>query len=130
MVCSFVYHKSCGSGHLIGAFPTNRRSSCRYINPREPSPPAWLRGIVAVAVMRIHLGNMTSFIQRQLPRLSLIALLLFAPALSVAQTPYQGEIQRWRQDYESKLKAEDGWLAVAGLYWLKEGINTFGTDAS
>jgi len=80
--------------------------------------------------MRIHLGNMTSFIQRQLPRLSLIALLLFAPALSVAQTPYQGEIQRWRQDYESKLKAEDGWLAVAGLYWLKEGINTFGTDAS
>jgi uncharacterized protein len=72
---------------------------------------------------------MTSFIQTQLPRLSLIALLLFAPTLSAAQTPYEGEIQKWRQDYEAKLKGDDGWLAVAGLFWLKEGINTLGTDA-
>ena len=73
---------------------------------------------------------MTFFIQRQLPRLSLIAVLLFAPTLSAAQTPYEGEIQKWRQDYETKLKGDDGWLSVAGLFWLKEGVNTFGTDAN
>jgi uncharacterized protein (DUF1684 family) len=74
---------------------------------------------------------MTSFIPRQLPPLLFMALFLFAPmAIATGQTTYEAEIQKWRQDYEAKLKAEDGWLAVAGLFWLKEGINTFGTDAN
>lgn len=57
------------------------------------------------------------------------ATLLLAGAIATfAQTPYEVEIQTWRQQREAKLKAEDGWLTVAGLFWLKEGINTFGTD--
>lgn len=36
--------------------------------------------------------------------------------------------QAWRQDRESHLTADDGWLTVVGLYWLREGRNTFGTD--
>jgi uncharacterized protein (DUF1684 family) len=40
---------------------------------------------------------------------------------------YRGEIEEWRQQREARLKAEDGWLAVAGLFWLDEGVNHFGS---
>lgn len=36
----------------------------------------------------------------------------------------------WRAEREDKLKADDGWLTVAGLFWLKEGVNTLGIDQS
>ena len=39
---------------------------------------------------------------------------------------YKADIEKWRADHESELKAEDGWLSVAGLFWLKDGINTIG----
>ena len=48
----------------------------------------------------------------------------------LALTAYQAEIESWRRDRESRLKADDGWLTVAGLFWLKEGANSFGTDAA
>jgi uncharacterized protein (DUF1684 family) len=38
--------------------------------------------------------------------------------------------EAWRQAYEAKLRAPDGWLSVAGLFFLKPGANTLGTDAS
>jgi uncharacterized protein (DUF1684 family) len=41
---------------------------------------------------------------------------------------YRAEVQRWRVDREARLKADGGWLTVAGLFWLKEGENRFGTD--
>lgn len=43
-----------------------------------------------------------------------------------AQTDYVKAIEKWRSDEESDLKKETGWLTVAGLFWLKEGINTVG----
>lgn len=47
------------------------------------------------------------------------------------ETPYVAETRQWRNDAETRLKAENGWLTVAGLYWLKEGANRAGTgDAS
>ena len=36
----------------------------------------------------------------------------------------------WRENYEAKLRAPDGWLAVAGLFFLKPGPNTVGADAA
>ncbi|MCA1560918.1 MAG: DUF1684 domain-containing protein, partial [Acidobacteria bacterium] len=36
--------------------------------------------------------------------------------------------QTWRQEREAALKADGGWLTVAGLFFLKEGPNRFGTD--
>jgi uncharacterized protein (DUF1684 family) len=45
-----------------------------------------------------------------------------------AATPYQDEIQRWRTQREAGLKAEGGWLTVAGLFWLHAGANPYGTD--
>jgi len=52
-----------------------------------------------------------------------------AAAIAPAPDPaYRAEIQKWRDDREARLKADGGWLQVAGLFWLKEGANTFGTD--
>jgi uncharacterized protein len=40
---------------------------------------------------------------------------------------YQKSVEKWRQDYETKLKGDDDWLTVAGLFWLHEGENSFGS---
>lgn len=37
------------------------------------------------------------------------------------------ELQKWRDTRETRLKAEDGWLTVVGLDWLKKGENTVGS---
>lgn len=50
--------------------------------------------------------------------------------LAAADTPYRTEIERWRAQHEAELKADDGWLAVAGLFWLKHGSNGAGSGAS
>jgi uncharacterized protein (DUF1684 family) len=49
----------------------------------------------------------------------------FLPAAR-AQTDYVKTIEKWRSDQETNLKKETGWLTVAGLFWLKEGVNTIG----
>lgn len=40
---------------------------------------------------------------------------------------YINSIKKWREDRINRLKSESGWLNLAGLYWLKEGQNTFGS---
>jgi hypothetical protein len=42
---------------------------------------------------------------------------------------YQKSVEKWRQDYETKLRGDDDWLTVAGLFWLHEGENNFGSAA-
>jgi uncharacterized protein (DUF1684 family) len=39
---------------------------------------------------------------------------------------YQKRIQNWHEERLSKLKRPDGWLSLVGLFWLKEGENSFG----
>lgn len=43
---------------------------------------------------------------------------------------HAAEIENWRQTVETSLRAENSWLTVSGLCWLKEGDNPFGTDPS
>ena len=38
------------------------------------------------------------------------------------------EILRWWEERLQNLQRDDGWLTLAGLYWLQEGENTFGSD--
>jgi uncharacterized protein len=52
-----------------------------------------------------------------------------APA-GAADAAYRAGIVEWRHEREARLKADGGWLTVAGLFWLKEGENSFGTDPS
>jgi uncharacterized protein (DUF1684 family) len=41
---------------------------------------------------------------------------------------YIDTIQQWRQQMEESLRAPDGWLTLAGLFWLHPGTNTIGAD--
>src|SRR5580698_7054162 len=48
-------------------------------------------------------------------------------AVAATAADYESAIQQWRVEREAKLKAEDGWLSVVGLYWLKPGENRVGS---
>ncbi|GAB4124686.1 MAG: DUF1684 domain-containing protein [Roseiflexaceae bacterium] len=41
---------------------------------------------------------------------------------------YQQQIEEWRAAQEASLRSEDGWLALAGLFWLEEGQNWVGAS--
>jgi len=55
-----------------------------------------------------------------------LGILLALLTSAQAQTDYTKGIEKWRSEREANLKKETGWLTVAGLFWLKEGINTVG----
>ena len=38
-------------------------------------------------------------------------------------------ITKWRQEMDANLRRENGWLALAGLYWLRKGTNEIGSDS-
>jgi uncharacterized protein len=60
------------------------------------------------------------------------ALLIAAAGIAMAADPpkeaYPSSILQWRAQREATLKAEDGWLTVVGLYWLKRGENRAGSN--
>ena len=59
--------------------------------------------------------------------LGVLALLLVSADRAVTQD-YAAEVEAWRVDREENLKADDGWLTVAGLFFLNEGDNSFGSS--
>ncbi|HWW33011.1 MAG TPA: DUF1684 domain-containing protein [Steroidobacteraceae bacterium] len=66
---------------------------------------------------------------------SLAALMLLvwpaagAAGASPALAGEQAAIARWRSERVESLTSDSGWLTLAGLFWLKEGDNTFGRAA-
>lgn len=55
-------------------------------------------------------------------------LLLAAVLAASAGDGYEAEVLRWQESREAALRADTGWLAVRGLFWLREGPNRFGSD--
>lgn len=51
---------------------------------------------------------------------------------SIAQSSndYSASVDQWHKERVESLQKENGWLNLAGLYWLKVGKNTFGSDVS
>lgn len=43
---------------------------------------------------------------------------------------YEAELEKHRAARVAELKADDGWLTVAGLFWLKPGVNVAGSAKS
>jgi uncharacterized protein len=41
---------------------------------------------------------------------------------------YLDHVQRWQAARHTELTDPDGWLSLAGLFWLKPGSNSFGAD--
>jgi hypothetical protein len=74
--------------------------------------------------------------KNHLALLSLSALLILTCAcdrsapLIADETSYINSIEQWQHDRLEGLKARDGWLNLAGIYWLKEGEQSFGSDPS
>ena len=50
------------------------------------------------------------------------------PTVIAESNTYAEDLAEWRADAEQALRAEDGWLALAGLFWLSEGLNRVGSD--
>jgi uncharacterized protein (DUF1684 family) len=46
----------------------------------------------------------------------------------MANLEYENSILKWRQEVETNLRRENGWLALAGLFWLRKGTNVIGSD--
>ena len=40
------------------------------------------------------------------------------------------EEMKWREERDKSMRSQTSWLTIAGLYWLVEGENTFGTDGA
>lgn len=53
----------------------------------------------------------------------------FSPSCLFGQVSntYQQEISNWDKSRRDYLLSEDGWLNLEGLFWLKEGKNSFGS---
>jgi uncharacterized protein (DUF1684 family) len=54
--------------------------------------------------------------------------LIVAPASAGDGESFAQEIARWRRQREADLKADDGWLTVCGLSWLRPGESRIGGD--
>jgi len=61
---------------------------------------------------------------------SWILTLVWTDLHAQADTSFQRETDAWHAQRVSALKAEDGWLNLAGLHWLNEGVQTFGSDST
>jgi uncharacterized protein (DUF1684 family) len=60
--------------------------------------------------------------------LAAIALTSCASKPAPLDPAYVSELQKWRGDREARLKADDGWLTLVGLYWIEPGISKVGSD--
>jgi len=52
------------------------------------------------------------------------------PTQKETEEEYKKNIRQWRDKRLKSLKSPDGWLNLAGLYWLEAGTNTLGSDST
>ena len=45
----------------------------------------------------------------------------------MANNEYENSVLKWRQEVDNNLRRENGWLALAGLFWLRRGTNVIGS---
>jgi uncharacterized protein (DUF1684 family) len=51
-----------------------------------------------------------------------------APLNAATSAEWQQELGAWRTQREKEVSAPDGWLTLAGLEWLKTGVNSVGSN--
>lgn len=56
-------------------------------------------------------------------------LLIFVGCNAVDEAAYVAEIENWKSERLAELKQEDGFLNLAGLFWLENRFNTFGSSS-
>lgn len=68
--------------------------------------------------------------QQAMIRKYIFILSVFLVQQCLAQDLYHREIDQWKKERLLELKSEQGWLNLAGLFWIKEGKQYFGGTAS
>jgi uncharacterized protein (DUF1684 family) len=48
---------------------------------------------------------------------------------SMTNEGYVNSVLKWRDEVNANLRRENGWLALAGLFWLRRGENIIGSDS-
>lgn len=72
-------------------------------------------------------------LRKRLSAIGTVCALLFIGAAAFAtenEAAYKASVEKWRAKREASLKGDGGWLSVAGLFWLHDGANRFGSDPS
>lgn len=46
---------------------------------------------------------------------------------STKNIEFENEEQEWRTERDKKMRSESSWLTIAGLFWLEQGENSFGS---
>lgn len=46
----------------------------------------------------------------------------------IVDDEYEMSILKWREEVDTNLRRENGWLALAGLYWLRKDTNLIGSE--
>ncbi len=59
-----------------------------------------------------------------------IGISVLAALLMAHDSAYDDSIRQWQKERDAGLRAEDSWLTLAGLFWLKPGENTIGSADS
>lgn len=77
-----------------------------------------------------NLRTMSKTVFRLISLMFLLIIVLRCSQSKIDPDSYRAEIEKWRTERLGNLKAPRGWLNLAGLFWLKEGMNTFGSDSS
>lgn len=62
--------------------------------------------------------------------LSIFMFVCFKHSPTLEIQAHEREIQEWQHTRLSKLMRDDSWLTLAGLYWLKDGLNSVGSDTT
>lgn len=84
---------------------------------------------------RNYLQKWKSKLVRRARAVALSAMMISATAgvaslrAAAQDASYRAAVEKWRQDYENDLKSDHGWLTIAGLFWLHDGENRFGSSA-
>ena len=53
-----------------------------------------------------------------------------SPPVIPDEAAYLKDTRVWQQQRLERLKDKNGWLSLAGLFWLEEGSNRFGSDSA
>lgn len=72
--------------------------------------------------MKNHKGTLYLF--------GLLFITLTTPSFAQQKKSFQEDMAAWKQKRIAALKAPNGWINLTGLFWLKPGKNSFGSDLS
>jgi len=56
------------------------------------------------------------------------AALILSSCAKQTDPAFIADVDKWRADRETRLKADSGWLTLVGLFWIEEGVSKVGSD--